>query len=127
MYKLALALATSLFVFGCSSPPALSVDCSRAPQAGDGSTVVCSGGDGNGNGAENSNDQSGGGSAAGVPVVLAAGCYQDVDVCPPTFSMSWLVEHCTVPYVCPVAGSKDPNETVCLRFIEVECWDLYSN
>ena len=123
VYKLALALATSLFVssVGCSDPPASFVDCSRGLQAGD-TDVVCNGGD--------NNDNNGGTAPAGpaAPVILQAGCYQDLNVCPPAFSMSWLVEHCTVPYVCPVRDyDAGPEQTVCLRFIEIECWDKYSN
>jgi hypothetical protein len=42
--------------------------------------------------------------------------------------MSWLIEHCTIPYVCPVRDyDAGPEETVCLRFIDVACWDKYSN
>jgi len=125
MYRLALLFAISLFV-ACSDPPSISVDCSLVQQ--DEYSLQC--GSGN-NGSTNVN-----GSpntpvtppAQPSPVILQAGCYQDIDKCPQTFPLSWLVEHCTVPYVCPVRDyDAGPDETVCLRFIETDCWDANSN
>lgn len=124
MYYRALLFATSLLaalLAGCSDPPAISVSCDRTRQ--DTYSVECGNNTGDGN--TNSN--------SGVPpsannVVLQAGCYQDMAVCSQAFPMSWLIEHCTVPYVCPVRDyDAGPEERVCLRQIDVECWDKYSN
>lgn len=121
MYKLALVFATSLFALACGDPPAAFVDCSRRAQAGD-TDVVCNGGDNNdGNGTQPP-------ATPPSPVILQSGCYQDLDVCPQAFPGSWLMEHCSIPYVCPVRDyDAGPEERICLRFIEVECWDKYSN
>lgn len=122
MYKFLVLFAT--FLFGCSSPPAatLTVSCDRSTQ--DEYSVNCGNGD--------DSDVIGAGDSkgqpdAGPPIVLAAGCYQDLDVCPPQFKLSWLVEHCTIPYVCPDNSKGDINGVVCLRFIMEDCWDQYSN
>lgn len=118
----ALVGLTWMLSFGCSDPATLNVDCTRSPQSGD-TNVNC--GDNNNN---TTTDGEGGGANGASPVILQAGCYQDLSVCPPAFAQSWLVEHCTVPYVCPVRDyDAGPEQTVCLRFIMAECWDKYSN
>lgn len=117
-----IGLCAALYL-GCSDPAGMSVDCSRAPQAGD-TSINC--GDNNDN--TITNPSGGGGSPSTAPVILQAGCYQDLNVCPAAFPDSWLIEHCTIPYVCPVRDyDAGPEQTVCLRFIEAECWDKYSN
>lgn len=121
----ALVGLTWMLSFGCSDPAALNVDCTRSPQSGD-TSINC--GDNNDN---TTTDGAGSDSTPSTsPVILQAGCYQDLNVCPPAFAASWLIEHCTVPYVCPVrdyGADAGPEERVCLRFIETECWDKYSN
>jgi hypothetical protein len=102
----------------------MSVDCSRGTQA-DGTQIVCVGGDDNSGANIDTTVPS---PPTQAPVILEAGCYQDLDVCPQAFALSWLVEHCTVSYVCPVRHyDAGPDERICLRFIEQECWDANSN
>ena len=108
----------SIVFFGASAAayaqfPDITVDCDR--RALGSATVDCNGDDADPAPVERP-----------TIVVHEAGCFMDSARCPQAFAMSWLVEHCTIAYACPVVGS-DPQELVCLRFIQQDCWDKNSN
>ena len=116
MYRFAILLSSTIFLLaGCSSEDnsAITVDCDR--RALGSATVDCNGNDADPAPVERP-----------TIVVHEAGCFMDSARCPQAFAMSWLVEHCTIAYACPVVGS-DPQELVCLRFIQQDCWDKNSN
>lgn len=126
MYKLAVLLTTSLLCAACSDPPSISVDCSKGALASDGATIVC--GDGNSNTTITNEDGDSEPSTPAQPVILQAGCFQDVAVCPTAYPLSWVIEHCSIAYACPLRHpDAGPDELICLRFIEDECVDKYTN
>lgn len=115
-------MATATTVLGCSGGDVPSVDCSRVAQSGD-TNITC--GDNNG-GTAGSGD--GGGGKTPAPIVLQAGCFQDVTVCPTAYPLSWVIEHCSIAYACPLRNpDAGPDQLICLRYIEDECVDKYTN
>lgn len=120
MYQITLALAALIFL-GCSSESStLSVECGLS-QLADGTTVDCGGN----NAADGANVIVDAGPA---PINLLAGCQQNFAVCPQAYKLSWLIEHCTLPYACPVLNSDGGvHELVCLRFMLDDCVDFNTN
>jgi hypothetical protein len=120
MYQTTLALCALIFL-GCSSDSSvINIECGLTQQA-DGTTVDC---DGNVNGNDTPAPAD-----AGAPIVnLLAGCQQNFAVCPQAYKLSWLIEHCTLPYACPVLNSDGGvHELVCLRFMLDDCVDFNTN